>query len=171
MADSSEPLTASGAPAPPAVVMIRHSLGAPGLRLGLGPGLRPVRALRQLQQLFDKQSFWAPGRDLPRLRTMLRGSQAAVSLWQGDRLVGFGRATSDGCLRAVLWDVVVCEELKGQGVGRRLVEALLASPAVAAAEKTYLMTTHGEGFYQRVGFSRADPQVLMLRTQERPESG
>jgi len=64
---------------------------------------------------------------------MLRGSEAAVSAWQGPRLVGFGRATSDGIFRAVLWDVVVIRDLEGQGLGRRLVETLLMASPVAAA--------------------------------------
>ena len=48
-----------------------------------------------------------------------------VSLWRGKRLVGFGRATSDGCSRAVLWDIVVAGDLKGHGLGRRVIDELL----------------------------------------------
>jgi N-acetylglutamate synthase-like GNAT family acetyltransferase len=96
---------------------------------------------------------------------MLRGSEAAVSVWRGLQLVGFGRATSDGQYRAVLWDVVVAKEQQGQGLGRLIVEALLTSPLVAGVERIYLMTTKGEGFYERIGFSRVDSQKLMLLQQ------
>lgn len=65
--------------------------------------------------------------------------------------------------RAVLWDVVVAENHQGQGLGRRIVEELLASRPVAAAERVYLMTTTGEGFYEKLGFSRVDSQRLMLK--------
>ena len=84
---------------------------------------------------------------------MLRGSQAVVSAWQGQQLVGFGRASSDGAFRAVLWDVVVAGEHQGLGLGRRLVAELLACPAVAKAERVYLMTTNSAGFYGRLGFA------------------
>ena len=47
------------------------------------------------------------------------------SLWRGKRLVGFGRATSDGFSRAVLWDIVVAGDLQGHGQGRRVIEELL----------------------------------------------
>ena len=46
----------------------------------------------------------APGRSFAQLRRLLAGSDAVVSLWRGKRLVGFGRATSDGFSRALLWD-------------------------------------------------------------------
>ena len=119
--------------------------------------------LADLGALLDGHSFWATGRQPSQLWRMLSGSQVVVSAWQGDTLVGFGRATSDGVFRAVLWDVVVAEEHQGRGLGRRIVEELLASPPVAAAERIYLMTTTGEGFYERLGFSRVDSQRLMLK--------
>jgi N-acetylglutamate synthase-like GNAT family acetyltransferase len=94
---------------------------------------------------------------------MLAGSQAVVSVWNGQDLVGFGRATSDGVFRAVLWDVVVASDHQGQGVGRGVVEALLAHPRVADAERVYLMTTKGAQFYERLGFRVTGTQQLMLK--------
>ncbi len=142
-------------PVPPAapVRLVRHG------RLCLRLRWR----LAALGALLDDHSFWATGRRRSQLARMLSGSQVVVSAWQGSHLVGFGRAASDGVFRAVLWDVVVAEDQQGRGVGRRIVEALLASPEVAAAERVYLMTTTGEGFYEKLGFSRVDSQRLMLK--------
>ncbi len=140
------------------------------------PSVAPIRLVRHgrlclrlrwrlaaLGGLLDGHSFWATGRRPSQLGRMLSGSPVVVSAWQGDSLVGFGRATSDGVFRAVLWDVVVAEDHQGRGLGRRIVEELLASPPVAAAERVYLMTTTGEGFYEKLGFSRVDSQRLMLK--------
>ena len=144
------------------IQIVRHRPGAPGLRWGFGPGLRPCGALRQLQGLFADNTFWAAGRSRASLAVMLRGSEAVVSAWHLGQLVGFGRATSDGAFRAVLWDVVVAQDLEGQGLGRRLVEALLASPALRSVERIYLMTTKSKGFYERLGFREVHSQWLML---------
>lgn len=122
--------------------------------------------LKQLQRLLDKHSFWASGRSQRELRRMLAGSQAVVSAWNGSRLVGFGRATSDGVFRAALWDVVVAGEYQGQGLGRRVVEALLQAPALVAVERVYLMTTNSAGFYEQLGFTAVESQRLMLRTTD-----
>ena len=144
--------------------LVEHAAGAPGLRwLGLGPGLRPSRGLLKLQRLFHKHAFWAQHRSQKELRQMLAGSTVVVSLWRGKRMVGFGRAHSDGTHRAVLWDVVVAGDLQGRGLGRRVVEALLASPNIRNVERVYLMTTNSAGFYKQLGFDVALPQQLLVR--------
>ena len=146
--------------------LVEHAPGAPGLRwLGLGPGLRPTRGLLKLRLLLNKHAFWAQGRSRQQLRKMLKGSQVVVSLWRGKRMVGFGRASSDEIYRAVLWDVVVAGDLQGRGLGRRVVEALLASPKLRDVERVYLMTTNSSGFYEQMGFSNVASQQLLIRKQ------
>ena len=147
--------------------LVEHAPGAPGLRwFGLGPDLRPTRGLLKLQRLFRKHAFWAQERTTADLRRMLRGSPVVVSLWRGKRLVGFGRASSDGIHRAVLWDIVVAGDLQGRGLGRQVVEALLDSPKLRHVERVYLMTTNSAGFYRQLGFNSAEPQQLLIRCSE-----
>ena len=124
--------------------------------------LRPG-GLHKLRRLFDEHSFWAGDRSTSQLRRMLHGSSAAVSAWDGDNLVGFGRATTDGVFRAVLWDVVVAGTHQGQGLGRRIVESLLQQPCVGRAERIYLMTTNSTGFYEQLGFGVITSQKLMMK--------
>ena len=143
--------------------LVEHAPGAPGLRLmGMGPNLRPTRGLLKLRLLLNKHAFWAQGRSRQQLREMLKGSQVVVSLWRGKRMVGFGRASSDGIYRAVLWDVVVAGDLQGHGLGRRVVQELLHAPGVAGVERVYLMTTNSGGFYRQLGFCDASPQQLLV---------
>ncbi len=137
--------------------LIHHRRGA--LRLQLRPG-----GLKQLRLLFDEHSFWADDRTPQQLSRMLNGSAAAVSAWDGSTLVGFGRATSDGVFRAVLWDVVVASSHQGQGLGRQIVESLIQRPCIKGAERLYLMTTNSSGFYEQLGFRLIDSQKLMIRT-------
>ena len=54
-------------------------------------------------------------------------------------------------------------DLQGRGLGRQVVEALLAAPPVRQAERVYLMTTNSAGFYRQLGFSDAQPQQLLVR--------
>ena len=146
--------------------LVEHAPGAPGLRhLGLGPHLRPTRGLLKLRRLLDKHAFWARGRSPRQLQQMLAGSQVVVSLWRGKRMVGFGRANSDGIHRAVLWDIVVAGDLQGRGLGRRVVEALMASSRLRHVERIYLMTTNSSGFYEQLGFTTDSNQQLMVRRQ------
>jgi ribosomal protein S18 acetylase RimI-like enzyme len=137
-----------------AVRLIRHGRGAWLFRHQLGQ-------LQQLQALLNDNSFWAAGRSKKELSLMLAASSAVVSAWQGPRLVGFGRATSDRVFRGVLWDVVVATDRQGQGLGRKLVEALLGHPEMKNVERIYLMTTNGREFYSKLGFNEAENQKLM----------
>ena len=131
-----------------------------------GLKLRLLFRLGELQALLNRDSFWARGRSQGDLRRMLAGSQAVVSAWHGSDLVGFGRATSDGVFRAVLWDVVVAGEHQGHGLGSELVAVLLRNQFVARAERVYLMTTNSAGFYTKLKFHEHHGQKLMIRESE-----
>ena len=144
--------------------LIKHASGAPGLRtLGLGPNLFPCNGLSKLKTLLDDHAFWAQGRSFKGLRKLLVRSTVVVTLWRGNRLIGFGRATSDGIYRAVLWDIVVADDLQGQGLGRQVVEALLNMPKIKNVERIYLMTTNSQSFYKQMGFQNCNQQNLLIK--------
>lgn len=121
--------------------------------------------LAQLQGLFEVAAFWARDRRRTDLAVAIANSSPVVSAWQGDRLVGFARATSDGIYRATIWDVVVHPDCQSQGIGRKLVETVLSHPRVSGVERVYLMTTFKEKFYERVGFQRNASTTMVLHNQ------
>lgn len=118
--------------------------------------------LQQLQALFQQAAFWARDRSLADLEIAIAHSAPVVSAWQGDRLVGFARATSDGIYRATIWDVVVHPDCQSLGMGRQLVETVLSHPRMNRVERVYLMTTFQEKFYERVGFRRNPSTTMVL---------
>lgn len=141
--------------------LVSHAPGAPGLRwLGLGPRLRPMKGLFQLQLLLNEHTSWAKNRSLKDLRKMLRGSQSVVSVWSNEQLIGFGRATSDGTFRGTLWDIVVNDNYHRKGIGSAIVEALVNTAALKEAEKIYLMTTKSTEFYQKLNFTEPEQKLL-----------
>jgi ribosomal protein S18 acetylase RimI-like enzyme len=118
--------------------------------------------LRQLQALFDKNAFWAIDRQLEDLQIAIDRSEPVISAWDDDLLVGFARATSDGVYRATIWDVVIDADYQGVGLGRKLVETVLAHPVMSRVESIYLSTTHQAGFYERMGFERNSSTTMVL---------
>ena len=145
------------------IKLIKHLPGAPGMRwFGLGPGLKPTRSMNKLKTLLDKHAFWAKGRSNKQLSQLLANSTVVISLWHGHRMVGFGRATSDRIFRAVLWDIVVADDLQGLGLGRQVVDALITTPALKNVEKIYLMTTNSKEFYLQLGFEQSEQQNLLF---------
>lgn len=108
--------------------------------------------LQQLQELFQLGAFWARDRKVEDLAIAIKHSDPVISAWDGDRLIGFARATSDGIYRATIWDVVVHPDYQGAGLGRKLVQTVLSHPQVSKVERLYLMTTNQQEFYKRIGF-------------------
>lgn len=118
--------------------------------------------LWQLQELFNLTAFWAIERRLEDLETAIRYSDPVVTVWNQRQLIGFARATSDGIYRATIWDVIVHPDYQGAGLGRKLVETVLAHPRVNRVERVYLMTTNQQKFYERIGFQTNATTTMVL---------
>ena len=145
------------------ISLIKHASSAPGLRLfGLGPHFKPIKGLEKLQVLFNQNALWAKNRTLSQIKKMLANSNVIITLWNKDKLVGFGRATTDQVYRAVLWDIVVSKDVQRVGLGKVLVEELLKDKKIYSAEKIYLMTTDSKDFYKQLGFKVNSNQSLMI---------
>jgi len=121
--------------------------------------------LQQLQGLFKGAAFWARERSLEDLATAINFSEPVVSVWDGDRMIGCARATSDGIYRATIWDVVIDEDYQGGGLGRKLVQTVLSHPRMCRVERVYLMTTYKQSFYERIGFQRNASTTMVLENQ------
>ena len=127
--------------------------------------------LQQLQQLFQQTAFWASDRRTEDWEIAIRNSKPVVGVWDGDRLIGFARATSDGIYRATLWDVAIHPDYQGAGLGRKLVETVLMHPHVNRVERVYLTTTHQQSFYERIGFECNSSTTMVLCNQPVSQTG
>jgi ribosomal protein S18 acetylase RimI-like enzyme len=121
--------------------------------------------LQQLQTLFQLGAFWAKDRRVEDWEIAIANSDPVISVWDSDRLIGFARATSDGIYRATIWDVVIHPDYQGAGLGRKLVETVLSHPKLSRVERVYLMTTHQQSFYKRIGFEENSTTTMVLYNQ------
>ncbi|MBW4562975.1 MAG: GNAT family N-acetyltransferase [Mojavia pulchra JT2-VF2] len=121
--------------------------------------------LYQLQELFNISAFWAKGRSVEDLGIAIANSDPVISVCDGEQLIGFARATSDGIYRATIWDVVIHPDYRGIGLGTKLVETVLSHPRMRRVERVYLMTTHQQGFYEKIGFQSNTTTTMVLHNQ------
>ena len=143
-------------------IIITHAEGAPGLRLfGIGAYFKPIEGVQQLLKLLNDNSSWASNRSQKDIKSMLEKSTVVVSAWNYNQMIGFGRATTDGIYRAVLWDVVVDKQYRNKGIGKSIVQKILDNPKVSKVEKVYIMTTNCKTFYSNLGFKLVKDQTLM----------
>lgn len=119
---------------------------------------RPIPA-RDVLALYQAQGWW-PERTVSQVSGVLAGGPA-VGAWRDDVLIGFARAVTDGVLRAYLEDVVVAESFRGSGVGRALVDRLLAQLAVIPVISLFCSPALAP-FYEAADF-RSTAQVVLHR--------
>ena len=118
--------------------------------------------LAQVIHLFRAAAFWAQDRSEQDMAVAIAHSYPIVTAWDGELMIGFARATSDGVFRATIWDVVIDPTYQGGGLGRKMVETLVSHPHMSRVERVYLMTTHQQGFYQRIGFEENSSTTMVL---------
>ncbi|NJN23707.1 MAG: GNAT family N-acetyltransferase [Acaryochloridaceae cyanobacterium RL_2_7] len=126
-------------------------------------------AFSQLQALLNEFAFWAKDRKLEELETAIAFSCPVISVWDGDLLIGFARATSDGVYRAGIWDVVIHSNYRGLGLGQKVIETLLQHPRMCHVERVYLTTTYQQAFYQKMGFE-TNSTTTMVRCRPKNNS-
>lgn len=126
--------------------------------------------LYQLQQLFNISAFWAQGRSIEDLGIAITNSDPVISIWDEEQLIGFARATSDGIYRATIWDVVIHPDYRGTGLGSKLVETVLSHARIRWVERVYLMTTHQQSFYEKIGFVTNSTTTMVLHNQNHLDS-
>jgi ribosomal protein S18 acetylase RimI-like enzyme len=106
----------------------------------------------QLVRLYQHAS-WAVGRTVEETRDMLAQTDLALSVWDDERLIGFGRVLTDYVFRASIWDVIVDPSYQGQDIGMELVLRILHHPSLKRVELFWLCTRDKQAFYEKLGFS------------------
>lgn len=107
-----------------------------------------------------RANSWSSADKPTELLAALRSSHSLVTARTAGELVGLGNAISDGHLVVYFPHLLVAPARQGQGVGKRMMEALLER----YRGFHQLMLTADEdavGFYDAMGFSRAGRTVPM----------
>jgi GNAT superfamily N-acetyltransferase len=99
-------------------------------------------------------SYWSPGIRRELVERAIAGSIVigAYERATGDQ-VAFARVVSDCATFAWLCDVYVDEAHRRVGLGKRMMEALLADPRLQTLRRWCLATRDAHGLYERYGFA------------------
>jgi len=80
-------------------------------------------------------------------------SNVVTIAYDKDKIVGFGRAMSDGVFNAAIYDVVIEDTYQYKGIGQQIIGDLLVQ--LKDISCVHLVATTGnEEFYRKVGFSK-----------------
>ena len=115
------------------------------------------------------RSYWSPGIPFATVERAARHS-LCFGLYEksSGKQVGLSRVVTDYATVAYLCDVYVLEDHRGRGLGKFMMSAVMAHPALTGARRTMLGTRDAHGLYAQYGF-RAPPDDGVLMQILRPD--
>ena len=128
-----------------------------GYRILTDPDAMDIQAVHD----YLASSYWARGIPLELVAKSVRGS-LCFGVFKDDRQVGFARVVTDRTTFAYLCDVYVLESHRGQGLGKWLMDVVVAHPDLQGLRRFALATRDAHGLYEKCGFTRlARPEMFM----------
>ena len=123
-----------------------------------------------IYNFLSESSYWARGRSRERVERSVEHS-LPFGVYRDGHQVGFARVVTDYATFAWLADVFVLDSERGRGVGKWLVETIMAHPELREVRRWLLATRDAQELYRRFGFNdlkdsplgwmeRVDPSLI-----------
>jgi GNAT superfamily N-acetyltransferase len=122
---------------------------------------------------FLAESYWVPGISRTSVEKCIKHS-LCFGVYLHGRQVGFARVVTDFVRYAHLLDVFVLPRFRGRGIGKSLMEHILAHPELRTIVRYTLGTQDAHGLYAQFGFTApANPErhMELLRPPDPPSPG
>jgi GNAT superfamily N-acetyltransferase len=126
-----------------------------------------------IHSFLANESYWVPGISRVSVEKCIKHS-LCFGVYSDNRQIGFARAVTDFVRYAHLLDVFVLPEFRGRGIGKLLMENILAHPELQTIARYTLGTQDAHSLYAQYGFTapaKPERQMELLRPQEQPVPG
>jgi GNAT superfamily N-acetyltransferase len=97
-------------------------------------------------------------------RRAFEASHTVVFVYHEGRLIGFGRAISDGIYQAAVYDCAVLPDYQGRGIGKLIVEKIRSR--LSHCNLILYASPGKEGFYRKLGFRGMKTGMARFRRGE-----
>ena len=123
-----------------------------------------VADLEQTRTLLDAEGWAHRIVDQDRFIAMLSGATRVMVATEGERVIAFGRAVTDGVSNGYLSMVVVHPDFRCRGIGRRIVETLMGDdPDVTWVIRVGDQRQGARAFWESLGFVASTSAMERLR--------
>ncbi len=109
-----------------------------------------------LHKALSTDTYWAPGRPRERVAQAVANSLCYGLYDPSGRQLGFARLVTDRTVFAWLGDVYIDREVRGRGLGKRLVGHVMRDVEAMGLRRIVLSTDDAEGLYRGFGFTDLD---------------
>lgn len=100
---------------------------------------------------FLKSSYWAKDQPFEKIKTSIDNS-LCFGLYKNEKQIGFARVLTDMARIAHLADVFILEPYRGMGLGKWLLQCIMAHPELENINKWMLATKDAHSLYKKFGF-------------------
>jgi GNAT superfamily N-acetyltransferase len=113
-----------------------------------------------IHRFLSEESYWAAGVARDVVERSIENS-ICFGLYGASGQVGFARVVTDRAAFAYLADVFVLPDHRGRGLGKWIIETVLAHPDLQDLRRFFLGTADAHSLYERYGFRPIDPSRMM----------
>lgn len=121
--------------------------------------------VEDLHRLYQNE-WWTRGRQLEDVRRLIDTADVVAGFADAEtgKLIAFARAITDGVYKALILDVIVDASQRGSGLGRRVIDRIIAHPRLAGVRHLELYCRPElVPFYRKWGFELPDPEFNFMR--------
>ena len=98
------------------------------------------------------------------LKVVFSNSKYKCFVFDGDKLIGSGRALADGLDCSYICDVAIHPDYQGKGLGKQLIQSLINQSE--GHKKIILYANPGkEGFYTKLGFRQMNTAMAIFQNE------
>lgn len=108
-----------------------------------------------VHRFLSEHSYWARTRTREENDRIIDAS-LCFGVFEDARQIAHARVVTDTVAFGYLGDVFVLPEARGRGIGKRLLETVLAHPHVRDLRRFTLVTDDAHGLYEQYGFAPLD---------------
>jgi N-acetylglutamate synthase-like GNAT family acetyltransferase len=114
-----------------------------------------------IHDFLSNHSGWSNDIPYERVKTSIENS-LNFGLFDNGKQIGFARVISDYATIAYLGDVYVLDAYRGQGLSKKLMDAVMSHPALQGLRRWILLTSTADWLYEKYGFTKLPkPDVYM----------
>ena len=114
-----------------------------------------------IHDFLSKHSGWSNNIPLERVRISIENSLNFGVFHQGKQ-IGFARVISDLSTIAYLGDIYILEPYRGQGLSKRLMDAIMDHPNLQGLRRWILLTSTADWLYEKYGFNKLPKPELYM---------
>ena len=113
-----------------------------------------------IHNYLSEKSYWAKGRSKDLVKKSMKNSICFGAFDQNDEQIGFARVATDYVVFAWVMDVFIVDNIKGKGIGQKLLQSIIDYPDLQQVNGIGLRTKDAQQFYMKFGFDKLQQEYL-----------